>query len=476
MFDRIRQIPRAIVAAVKKEPKARTGPQDQTGSGPMDLYQLLSQNCANGSLWERAPSGNVRTWRSMCENPTIALALAASKAPVKAAQWGVEADEGVPEERVQLIRDYLLPLRPTILGEGLRAVEYGNSKFEVVWTIESGKMVIGKLKPLLTEKTEILKDKNTGAFIGLKNGDVTLDAHDSLVISFDGEAGNLEGKSRLENVRQRAWWPWEQILIRVSQYSTKAAGIIPQVSYPVGSSVGPSGETISNTTIAKAIAANMARGGTVIMPKKMEAWAEELLKKNIDASKLMSWEISFVEARNQHGAELIEMFKHFETLMVRGLLQPERSLLEGSAGTKAEAQTHGDTATSIAEDMSEQLMRIINWHLVDRVLEANYGPEAKGTVRLCAAPLVDEQADLLRAILTTVLEAPGNIDLLLGMLDLEAGMEQLGLPVKKEAIYPEPGDLGKDDPNVGPDGKPLDNPGAVVASIFRAARVLRSAG
>ena len=477
MLDRIPRL-----ARVKKEPKAQTGAQTVGSStNAVDLVHLLSgggTNACGMNLWGTAPPASIRTWRTMCNNPTIALGLATAKAPIKAAQWGVETDDGTAEERADLIRDWVLPLRPTLLCDGLLAVEYGRQPFETVWAVEEGKMVPAKLKPLLPEKTEILTDPKTGAFIGLKNGDVTLDPNDSLVIHFDGEAGSMLGKSRLENIREDAWHPWKQTLVRLSQYTTKAAGIVPILRYPVGESQGPNGETVSNSDIATGILRRIGQGGSIAMPNQIPGWLEQALQRGLSTGNfadLMAWQLEFVEAANLHGEELVSLLTKFESLMVRGLLCPERSILEGQNGTKAEAGVHGDIGTSIAEDDSEQLMRIINWHLVDKVLEANYGPEARGTVRVCAAPLVDEQADLLRAILTEVLKNPANIDLLIGMLDLEASMEQLGLPVKKEAIYPEPGDLGKDGHESGPDGKPLDNPNAVVASIFKAARVLRSA-
>lgn len=465
MLDRALQLASQAIAFVK----AKTGKQT-AGNDLFDWLQAMQNDKNGGLMWSQAPAASVPVWRRMRRNPTIALALAAAKAPVKAAAWSVEADEGVPQEHIDLIRDYVLPLRPTLLSEGLRAIEYGRQPFETVWNIEDGRLVPAKLKPLLPEKTKILTDEKTGAFLGLKNGDVTLDQMDSLVISFDGEGGNLEGESRFENIREDAWWPWKQVLVRISQYSTKAAGIIPRIGYPIGESTGPDGKVTSNTTIAQLIANKIATGGSIIMPNKIPAWAENALAKGVDLEKLMAWNIEFIEARNSHGDELTSMMDKFEALMVRGILMPERSILQGKHGTNAESETQGDVGIAIAQDTSEELMRIVNWHLVDKVLIANFGPQAAGTVRLCAAPLVDEQAKLLRSILTAVLTAPANIDLVLGVLDLDAAMEEVGLPVRMDPVYPEPGDL---DPEKKTPSK--DDPAAVVASIYRAARRLRKA-
>ncbi len=469
MLDRTLKLARAVYDAAMA--KTKTGPQRVADNGDLGEWigYMMSGECNGGSMWSKAPAGKIETWRKMRRNPTIALALAASKAPVKAAHWSVEADDGVPEERLALIRDYVLPLRPVILGDGLRAIEYGYQPFEVVWMLEGGRTVPAKLKPLLPEKTKILEDKQTGAFTGLENGDVTLDPHDSLVVSFDGEAGSLKGESRLENIREDAWWPWKQTLIRVSQYTTKAAGIIPRIGYPIGESTVAGGNKVSNTVIAQTIAKQIERGGSIIMPNKIPEWATDLVRQGVGLEKLMAWNIEFIEARNAHGTELSAMMDKFEALMVRGLLTPERSILQGQHGTNAESETQGDVGIAISQDTSEQLMRIVNWHLVDKVLIENYGPEAAGTVRICAAPLVDEQAALLREIMKAVLTAPGNIDLLAGMLDLESSMEEVGLTVRKDAVYPDPS--GADNPA---DPGNANDPSSVVASIFSAARRSRS--
>ena len=203
----------ALAAAPSAQPKAKrttkTGAQQNGGNtvvsgslseGAMaDIAHHFDQHGTGSGLpggscstYLACPKGNLRTWRRMCENPTVALGLAAAKAPAKAAAWTVVADDDAPAGAEQLISDYVLPLRGAILRDGLRCVEYGWQPFEVVWDLPpkaGGRIVPGKLKPLLPDATDILTDPNTGGFLGLRNTGVELSAVDSLVLSIDGEGG-----------------------------------------------------------------------------------------------------------------------------------------------------------------------------------------------------------------------------------------------------------------------------------------------
>ena len=233
--------------------------------------------------------------------------------------------------------------------------------------------------------------------------------------------------------------------------------------------------------IARNLIASLQRGTGITMPVELTSWGEGLLAKGMDPTKLLAWNIDFLEARNTHGDELKAILDKFEALIIRGVLGPERSVLEGTTGTKAEAGVHGDVSLSISQDLLDQILCILNWHLVDKVLVLNYGPEAAGTVRIEAAPLMDVQRDMLREIIKAILIAPGNIDVMMGMFDLEAAMEQVGLPMLPDAAKSQAdanADPKKADPNQPPDKPepdPGDTPETIAASILNAAKAFRQA-
>lgn len=377
------------------------------------------------------PGASIQTYRRMLQNPTISLGLAVCKAPIKASQWSVGKPEGADatnEQAEQLIKDWILPLRPSLMSDGLRAIEFGCSCFEIVWGIRDGYDVPVRLKPLLRELCEIQTDKVTGAFAGVKNRNVHLLPDECLVISHDSEAGDLNGRSRLENVREYAWWPWVKTLDRTGKYTTKAAGIIPLIRYPAGRSLDASGTEVDNSEIAKRIIDRLDTGNGIIMPQELAKWAEALIQNGVDATKIAAWSIEFVEANTSHGDELTGILGKFESLAMRGLLVPERTAIEGQFGTKAEAGAHGDVAVSIAQDTLDQLLRALNWHLVDKMLARNFGEQARGTAIVKAAPLVDEDKAFIRKLVETVLVNPANVDLLTAVVDMDAAMDQTGVP------------------------------------------------
>jgi len=456
-----------ILSAPPASGEAQTGNQITGENGGVDASAYLASNWAMAAGFNHhgfgvPPSGSISTYRKMLHNPTVALGLAVCKAPIKAANWSATKPDGADdgnEDAEQLIKDYILPLRSTILSDGLRCIEFGFSAFEIVWDVVDGYTVPKKLKPLRPELTEIMHDPQTGAFAGVKNGGVTLTPDDCLVIPHDSESGDLRGRSRLENCRAEAWWPWKQTLERTGLYTTKAAGIIPIIRYPTGQSLDAGGATVDNGVIAARILQRLGSGSGVTMPQVLAKWAETLINANVDPTKLAAWQIEFLEAKTAHGDEFQQLLGKFESLMMRGLLVPERTALEGQYGTKAEAGAHGDVAIVIAQDTLDQIMLAINWHLVDKMLVANFGPGAEGTAIVKAAPLVDEEKDFIRTLVATVLENPANVDLLLGMMDMDAAMDMTGIPRKAAAA-----DMADPTaPGVGADPKAA----AIAAQIWR---------
>ncbi len=91
----------------------------------------------------------------------------------------------------------------------------------------------------------------------------------------------------------------------------------------------------------------------------------------------------------------VDRLRYLDSLKVRGMLLPERAILEGQHGTLSESQSQGNLALLQAELVHHHLTREINRQAVDPVLEANWGPAYRGKVRLEAAPLSDANQGFL---------------------------------------------------------------------------------
>ncbi|KKN01556.1 hypothetical protein LCGC14_1126540 [marine sediment metagenome] len=380
--------------------------------------------------------GTIRTYKLMRQNPTIALARMAATAPIRAADYAF-VGKNATDEQVELIQSMIEPQLPALIRNALFALDYGNKSFEKQYEFrdfktESGRtrptLWLRRLNPLSIDATQIVVNPK-GTFLGLRNKDTNLAAANSFVYTHDGEDCDLHGRPRHENIRLNAWQPWADTLRRLGQYVTKASGVIPIVRYVPGEVRDIGGAKQEAHDMARQLIRQLGSGEGVIHPVVFAPWAEDLMQEGkFNLSDLLAWKIEFLEVKPGHGTEFIQMLKYYDALMLRGWLVPERAAVEGTEGTKAEAGVHGDLMTLVAEDVLSELLQQINDFIVDPVLALNFGPDARGSVVIEAAPLVDKRALLVREIVKAVLINPANTDILLATADLSAMVDQQGIP------------------------------------------------
>jgi len=409
-------------------------PVPQTDAQLGDTLGRYSMASWGAGLVGCAPDpGTFDTYRRMRMDPTITMARAAATAPIKSAGWSWKADDDAPAGSLQFVQDTLDRLVPSILREVCFALDYGFQSAELVWLAKGGAWVIDQFKPLLPELTKI-RVTQSGDFAGLEQKGGTLDTFHSFLFTHDREGDNHYGRARHENIREHAWAPWVETAKRKSAYFAKAAGVIPQVTYPVGKSRGKDGAEVDNFDIGTRLLAEMSSGKGVLMPWSLQKWAESALAKGADPMTLMAWRIQFLETRAGHGSEFLEDMRYLDSLKMRGWLVPERVALEGQHGTLAEAGAHADIAIACSEEVLTQAVGDINAQLVDPLLAVNFGPDVAGKVRMEAAPIVDTERDYIRALIKDILVQPGNLDLFLETLDLDSALDQAGLPKVRETI------------------------------------------
>ena len=413
-----------------KKPKAGEETKLQRGGGVFGLITDMQG-------FAPPPGGTYAIYRKMRGHPTVALARMAATAPVRTANLSYESDEGTPDERVDFIRGQIDQLWPMLAKEMLYALDYGFSSFEKVFestTIDGQqRWVYRKLKSLRPEKTKILVDRDTGAFAGLKQGRIELGPEKAFLFTYDGEAGNPYGRSRHENIRETAWHPWMQTLTKLGQYTTKVSGVIPMIEYPEGESRDSTGAVKSNFELAQAVLAGLGTGKGVAMPNILAKHADDLARAGIDVSQLKAWHIDFLETKGQHGEGLTGMLEYYDKLMLRGWLVPERAATEGTHGTKAEAGEHRQLSLVAVDLLLDDMLRHVNWYLIDPLLSYNFGPEAVGTVRAATSGLTEAERGLYRRIIEKVLTNPTTMDVLLAFVDLEALLDQTGIPRNEDA-------------------------------------------
>jgi len=120
--------------------------------------------------------------------------------------------------------------------------------------------------------------------------------------------------------------------------------------------------------------------------------------------------------------------QHLETLMVRGIGLPERSLLEGKHGTKAEAKVHTDVALTSAIDRSDYIIGMLNDGPINAGLVINFGPHQEGKVRLISEPIGDDEKAFLREVYMKILGSADAALLDLENVDMATVREITGVP------------------------------------------------
>jgi len=380
--------------------------------------------------------GTYRTYRQMLENPTVALAYAATCAPIISAAWSVEADDDAPEGAKELIEDVFEPMRAKLLAQCCKSIIFGWQGFEKVWTVDdAGYQVIERFKPLLPEYTDISIDKDTGRVIGLQQGDVKLDEGHCVLITNDSEAENPYGRSRFENIRRWAWKPWTNGMDKLAMYQAKTAGVIPVCRYPEGSGVNASGQTVGNYEAATQMLLQLQQAHGIAIPTSIPDWAMDAIRSGSNIADMMAWQVDFLESSPGHGAEFVASLEYQDKLIVRGMLLPERAILEGQFGTKAEAGVHGDIAVLISQQFLECVVHDLNRQAVDDLLRTNFGSSVVGKVYLTAGPIMDHARQLVQDIVKQLYA--GSPDLALEQLDIDGMLDQLKLPKAAEDVSEE---------------------------------------
>lgn len=370
-----------------------------------------------------------KTYREMAKHPTIAVGRALAAAPALAAEWTVESDDDALDEWVQFIQDEVVGKRHQYLEHAVYGrIDYGYAPYEKVFAVRDGRIVVDKIKPLIQELTELLTSETTGALVGIKQattmgaGEVNLELDAAMVLSFSVHGTNWYGQALLENCRE-AWNNWNEANEGAKRYDSKVAGGHVIVRYPQGTSVYNNTET-DNQDIAKIILDTIQSAGSVSIPtNKQDTGMEEAEDQ---------WNIVFDDSGAGMQPQFRDRLEYFDKLMARGMLLPERALQEGTHGTLAEAESHGEVALVICELATQTITRGINEQLVDPLLALNYGPATAGKVRIMVSPLTNKQRAFLEGIYTAYLTNPMGFMAESEGIDTDSLKDLLGIPKATE--------------------------------------------
>lgn len=364
--------------------------------------------------------GTFAQLRALRKDATVALGRGLLVSGIKAGSWSVESDEGVSDEIIDFVAQTFLPLREKLMQAAVAfgRVDYGFMPFEKIFAIKNGRLVITEFKQLLVDITTILID-TSGRFAGFRQNTLTgtptdVPLEQSLLINFDVEAANLYGYPLLENIRaiQTMWTTCND---GATRYDTKIAGAHWLIHYPPGTTTVDDVAT-DNYDIAMSMLAALESSGSIVVPSTVAEYVQELNR--ADITKLYTWDVTLITSQGTRQSTFVDRLKYLDSLKIRGLILPERSMLEGSYGTLAEAQSHVGLAVTNMQSTDRAITQMVNDQVVNQLLAINWGL-APGTVRLVAAPLVDLDLEFLRKLYLAL----GN-----KQIDIVALQESLNIP------------------------------------------------
>jgi hypothetical protein len=355
---------------------------------------------------ELSPTADVTydTIREIVKDPTVSIARNFSVAPILISDWSVQTkEEELPkiEEAKKFIEKQVLPWRLRFLEKALyNAIDYGWAPFEIVYEEVDGKIGIKKIKPLLHDITAILVDASTGEFVGFQqNDDSVVDEEKSLLVSINVEGTMWYGRGFIEGVYE-AYTAWNDANDGAKRYDKKIAGSHFVVFYPPGDCLNEDGETLTNAEMAGTVLDSLESSGSISIPTTI---LEHLQQLNMAQASQYEWKIEILEDKGGRQPTFIERLKYLDALKSRGLNMPERTLMEGTHGTKAESSEHGSAAITFMDFLHLYVTEILNRMVVDRLLIMNFGPEYAGEVCIIPAPLVDERQIYLEKVYLALL-------------------------------------------------------------------------
>lgn len=389
-----------------------------------------------------APDGTYDTYREILTDPTVQLARAVVFGPILSSELSFEADEDVDPDVTDFVRSQYEGVAPSLREQALRSLDFGARSFEQAYKPVrfKGRTLVGlkNFKTLRPENTQVLIDPDTGEYAGLRNGKVELLPEETLHIPYDMEDDDYYGRARLENIRERAWWPHFCLEKRLGQLAQKVSTIIPIVKGPLSTrEKDTNGNEISGYDAGLALL-NALIYGDGVMVENMASAMDDIIG-NPELAKLSKWDVEpYDTGQSATGISgLIEGLRYYDSLKLRGMLRPERTATEGQHGTKAEVAEQADVGLAEGDALQRRILQYINWHSVNRLLEWNFGREMMGKVRIVGSPLIDEKKAIFRWIWTTLLANPAVLDLVVANLDLDAIADVLGVPLIASVNVPE---------------------------------------
>ncbi len=401
---------------------------------PPQVNSLVSS--MDGELPRPAGAGNdqYRKARDIRRDPTVRMVRQLAMAPILMAEWEYIADDDAPEGAKELVESIMTQMRLPLLHTSLCGMtDYGWQPYEVIAEQRDDGVSAPRLKPLLQDLTSILVNAADGSFFGLRQtptvgtrlGWIYMLDQECLVISQDVEGTNWYGESTLRSI-EKTYDEAEVVGKSSRKYDAKIAGTHWVIYYPLGTS-DFGGQLLDNGEIATKLLSQAEAVGGIAVPRSVINVLDSMNAAQAQ-SEASQWKIELLSDAGKGQQPFTDRQKYLDVLKVRAFGFPERAILEGQFGTKAEAETHADVAVSNLEVRHALVCLQYSVKIVNLILAWNYGPQAKGKVRIKPSPLADDTKSFFRQLYLAMIANPQGFMTEISAIDLQRLRDVIGVP------------------------------------------------
>lgn len=364
--------------------------------------------------------------------------------PLLGAEWQIESDD---DDVRELVTAAVQPIMTELMRSAARAMWAGYSPNTIVWDLdpETGAIAPRKIRDLEPSTCKPMVDE-AGNYMGFVQHEGRaneqklygeIDGTDARLLTLwvvEGmEAGNLYGRSLLTAARD----PWQ----RQQAFSLFHERYLERFGDPVVITRAPDGMVQDNVLeqqqataaglpvpaatysrpldVAREIGEQVRNGATVALPS-----AQQL---NGDGKSVgYAWELEYLEASRSGAADYQAAITAQDKAIARAIFVPDLILGDGGGiGSYALSKEHRGIWEMGVENRLADYAAQITRHLIDRVVEFNFGQSAP-RAELAFAPLGDQNTEHLWEMITSAVNTGRFPE-----ADLVEVAERVGVPMRE---------------------------------------------
>lgn len=365
--------------------------------------------------------------------PTVAYCIYIMTIIGDSSEWTVEADEDVPMEAVNLVQKFIKENKTEVWRTGIEGwITHGYTAYEKVFRCEVNKegnyrVTIERLKPLLPEYVLINMDADRG-FDGITVDlprRVDLTPEKSLVLTNEKQGDDLRGRPILRSVKEGAAGARVSLEGMLHYEEKLAKGPKYKVTYPYGAEEDENGNLVRNVDKARNFVRDIENSCFALLPRR----------KNINPSQSTSNQSDYdIEMFPQDSitGNFINDLMYLDKLIVRAFGFPERSILEGLFGTKADAENGTDFLVLRVEYLVRSMVDQLNRFVIDQLMNVNYTGLA-GRVRINPGTIDKRDLKRISDVLNNVINSQYGQAVVLPTFDVDAMLDTVSIPRLRES-------------------------------------------